>query len=70
MNSGSPLFLLQNMCIEFLRLDGDKELVPLPNSLLFSCFKRQRKFSETFRKSVASFCSYFLVLLTYFWQKA
>lgn len=34
------------MCIEFLWLDGDKELVPLPNSLLFSCIRQQGKLQE------------------------
>lgn len=62
MNNGSPLFLLQNMCIEFLGLDGDKELVLLPNSLLFSYFKQQRIFSENSRKS----CCFVLVLFSCF----
>lgn len=50
MNNGSPLFLPQSMCIEFLGLDGDTELVPLPNSLLFSCIRQQRIFKENYRK--------------------
>lgn len=62
MNNGSPLFLLQNMCIEFLGLDGDKELVPLPNSLLFSSFKQQRIFNEKSRE----FCCFVLVLYSCF----
>jgi len=73
-NNGSVLFLLQNMCIEFLGLDGDKKLIPLPNSLLFSCFKQQRIFSENSRKS----CCFVLFLFSCFtyiflaesWRKA
>lgn len=50
------------MCIEFLGLDGDKELVTLPNSLLFSCFKQQRIFNENSRKS----CCFVLFLFSWF----
>lgn len=60
-NNSSPLFLLRNMCSEFLMLDGDKELVPLPNSS-FSCFKQQIIFKENSRKSCL-FYSYVLILL-------
>lgn len=63
-NNGSQLFLLQNMCIKFLGLDGDKELVLLPKSLLFSYFKQQRIFngnSRTFSSFVSSFI--FLIYL-------
>lgn len=61
-NNGSPLFLLQNMCITFLGFDGDKELVSLPKSLLFSCFKKQRIFSENSR-TLCSFVSFFIFLI-------
>lgn len=60
-NNSSPLFLLQNMCSEFRMLDGDKELVPLPNSS-FSCFKQQIIFKENSRKS----CCFVLFLRSYF----
>lgn len=54
------------MCIKFLGLDGDKELVSLPKSLLFSCLKQQRILSENSR----TFCNFvsffnFLDLPTY-----
>lgn len=61
-NNGSLLFLLQNMCIKFLGLAGDKELVSLPKSLLFSCFKQQRIFNENSR-TFCSFLSFFIFLI-------
>lgn len=50
------------MCIKFLGLAGDKELVSLPKSLLFSCFKQQRIFNENSR-TFCSFLSFFIFLI-------
>lgn len=64
-NNGSPLFLLQNMCIKFLGLDGDKELVSLPKFVVFLVLSNKEYSMETPGHSVAMFLSYFLDLSTY-----